>query len=275
MVKRMWGWLGSIAVAYLIVVALVWVFQDRLVFFPDLGRDDLATPQTMGLAFDDVQLSTEDGATLAAWWVPRADARGTVVLFHGNAGSIASRIPYAAMFHKLGYATLLVEYRGYGRSTGTPSEAGTYRDAEAAWRYLTETRKLKPERIVVMGESLGGGVATWLAAKYKPGALILASSFTSLIDVGADVYWFLPVRLIGRTRYDSLSRMTDIDCPVLVAHSQEDEIIPVSHGQALFLAAPDPKLFVKLAGGHNDGFLYVRPEWAEVVGVFLDGVLQR
>ena len=275
MVKRMWSWLGAVATAYLIVVVLVWVFQEKLVYFPDVGREGTITPKAMGLAYEEVQLSTEDGLTLAAWWVPRTDARGTIALFHGNAGSIASRIPYAAMFHQLGYATLLVEYRGYGTNAGTPSEAGTYRDAEAAWRYLTATRKLPPEKIVVMGESLGGGVATWLAAKHKPGALILASAFTSVPDVGADVYWFLPVRLIGRVRYDSLSRMTEIDCPVLVAHSPDDEIIPVSHGQALFLAAPDPKLFVKLAGGHNDGFLYMRPEWAEVVGVFLDGALQR
>jgi len=269
MVKRVWGWLGAAAVGYLIVVALVWGFQEKLVFFPDVGREGGITPKALGLAFDEVQISTEDGATLAAWWVPREDARATILLFHGNAGSIASRTPYAEMFHRLGYATLLVDYRGYGKSTGTPSEAGTYRDAEAAWRWLTETRKLKPERIVVMGESLGGGVATWLAARHRPGALILASAFTSVADVGAEAYWFLPVRLISRIGYDSLSRMPEIDCPVLVAHSPEDEIIPVSHGQALFLAAPDPKLFVKLAGGHNDGFLYMRPDWVEAVGAFL------
>jgi fermentation-respiration switch protein FrsA (DUF1100 family) len=269
MVKRMWSWVGAAAVGYLIVVALVWAFQEKLVFFPDVGRDGGITPKTLGLAYEEVQLSTGDGLTLAAWWVPRADARATVVLFHGNAGSIAGRIPYAEMFHRLGYATLLVEYRGYGTSTGTPSETGTYRDAEAAWRYLTEVRKLKAERIVVMGESLGGGVATWLAAKHRPGALILASTFTSALDVGAEAYWFLPVRLIGRVHYDSLSRMPEIECPVLVAHSPDDEIIPVSHGQALFLAAPDPKLFIKLAGGHNDGFLYLRPDWVEAVGAFL------
>lgn len=269
MVKRVWGWLGTAAVAYLVVVALVWAFQEKLVFFPDVGREGGITPKTLGLAYEEVRLSTADGMTLGAWWVPREDARATVVLFHGNAGSIASRIPYAEMFHRLGYATLLVEYRGYGTNLGTPSEAGTYRDAEAAWRYLTEVRKLKPGRIVVMGESLGGGVATWLAAKVRPGAVILASSFTSALDVGAEAYWFLPVRLIGRVRYDSLSRMPEIDCPVLVAHSPDDEIVPVSHGQALFLAAPEPKLFVKLAGGHNDGFLYLRPDWVEAVGAFL------
>jgi fermentation-respiration switch protein FrsA (DUF1100 family) len=261
--------LAAVVTAYLLVVVLVWAFQDRLIFFPGVGRDVSMTPRAAGLDYEDVKLATADGETLAAWWVSPPTPRGAVVLFHGNAGNIAGRVPYAAMFHRLGYATLLVEYRGYGASTGTPSEAGTYQDAEAAWRYLTETRQFAPARIVVMGESLGGGVATWLAARKKPGALILASTFTSVPDVGAPVYWFLPVRLISRTRYDNLSRMPEIACPVLVAHSPDDEIIPVSHGEALFMAAPEPKLFVRLAGGHNDGFLYMQPAWTQAVGAFL------
>jgi fermentation-respiration switch protein FrsA (DUF1100 family) len=261
--------LAAVATAYLLVVALVWIFQDRLVFLPRVGDDPGVTPRAAGLDYEDVKLATADGETLAAWWVSPPKPRGAVVLFHGNAGSIASRVPYAAMFHRLGYATLLVEYRGYGASSGTPSEAGTYQDAEAAWRHLTEVRKFAPEHIVVVGESLGGGVATWLAARTKPGALILASTFTSVPDVGADVYWFLPVRLISRTRYDNLSRMPEIDCPVLIAHSPDDEIIPVRHGEALFAAAPGPRRFLRLNGGHNDGFVYMRPEWVETVRAFL------
>jgi uncharacterized protein len=258
------------AIAYGLVLLLVFLLQPRLVYFPQVERELASTPRAAGLEFDEVWLHTADGEKLHAWWTPAANARGAVLILHGNAGNISHRLEYLAMFHKLGYATLILDYRGYGKSSGGPSEAGTYRDAEAAWQYLLETRKLKAQDVVVFGESLGGGVATWLAEKYPPRALILASTFTSVPDLGAEVYRWLPVRLLARIHYDSRERIGRIAAPLLIAHSRDDDIIPFAHGEALFAAAREPKQFLALSGGHNDGFLFTRAEWIVAVGAFLE-----
>ena len=257
------------AIAYAVILLLVFLFQSRLVYFPQYARELTATPRAAGLDYEDVTLHTTDAEKLHAWWVPARDARGAVLMFHGNAGNISHRIDYLTMFNGLGYAVLIIDYRGYGKSTGSPSEEGTYKDAEAAWQYLMETRKLKPQDVVVLGESLGGGVATWLAAKYPPRALILASVLTSVPDMGARVYWWLPVRLLARIKYDSRERMLQIAAPVLIAHSPDDDIVPFAHGEALFAAAREPKQFLALSGGHNDGFIFMREEWVAAVGEFL------
>jgi fermentation-respiration switch protein FrsA (DUF1100 family) len=193
-----------------------------------------------------------------------------VLLLHGNAGNISHRIEYALMFRRLGYSTLLLDYRGYGKSTGTPTEQGTYLDAESAWQWLTRTGGVPERDIVVFGESLGGGVASWLAARHEVRALILASTFTSAVDLGSELYPFLPVRLVSRFRYDTLSRLRDIRVPVLVIHSPQDEIIPFSHGRRLFEAAREPKAMLELSGGHNEGLVFVRERWVERLAAFLD-----
>jgi fermentation-respiration switch protein FrsA (DUF1100 family) len=264
--------LKAVAVAltlYGALVALIWFFQEHLIYYPQMGRDIVSTPAVRGVAYDDFTISTEDGEKLSTWWVPAPSPRGAVLLFHGNAGNISQRVDYALMFRELGYSTLLVDYRGYGRSTGTPSEEGTYRDADAAWRWLTQTRGLPGKNIVIFGESLGGGVASWLAARQAPRALVLASTFTSAVDLGAEVYRFLPVRLISRFRYDTLERLPRVHAPVLVLHSPQDDIIPHAHGRRLYEAANEPKAYVELAGGHNDGFVYTRAEWVQALARFL------
>jgi len=262
--------LMAAAIAYAAILLLVFLFQPRLVYFPQVDRELTTTPRATGLDYEEVSLHTADGVKLHGWWVPARDARGAVVMMHGNAGNISHRIGYLTMFNRLGYSMLLFDYRGYGKSGGSPSEEGTYRDAEAAWQHLTEARKLNPRDIVVLGESLGGGVATWLAAKYPPRALVLASTFTSVPDLGAQIYPWLPVRLLARIEYDSLHRIGQIQAPVLIAHSRDDDVIPFAHGQALFAAAREPKQFLELAGGHNSGFLFMRDEWIAAVGAFLE-----
>lgn len=259
-----------VAIVYAGVVALVFAFQSHLVYYPQIGREVSVTPQAYGLAFDPVEIATEDGERLAAWWVPAAGARGAVLIFHGNAGNISHRLDYLAMFKRLGYATLIVDYRGYGTSTGSPSEAGTYRDAAAAWRHLTEQRGIRPADIVIFGESLGAAVASWLAVRHAPRALVLASTFTSAMDLGAEVYWFLPVRLISRFRYDNLANLEQIKAPVLIAHSRDDDIVPFAHGQKLFAAANEPKQFLEMRGGHNSGFIFAREEWIQALARFLE-----
>lgn len=263
-------WALIVALAYGGLVGCVFIAQESLVYFPNMGRQITVTPAAHGLAYEDVAIRTEDGETLHAWWLPAPQATGAVVLFHGNAGNISHRIDYARMFHRLGYGTLLVDYRGYGKSTGTPSEQGTYRDALASWRWLTDTRGMRGQDIVVFGESLGGAVACWLAARHAPRALVLASTFTSVPDLGSEIYPFLPVRLISRFQYNNLECVPKVDAPVLVIHSPGDDIVPFAHGRRVYEAAREPRQFLEIRGSHNDGFVFMRPEWVEALGGFLE-----
>ena len=274
--RRMLGeLLIPLGIAYGALLVLVFVFQSHLVFFPGTGREAVLTPQSYGMRFESVEIRTADGESLAAWWVPAEGARGTVLFFHGNAGNISHRLDYLQMFHRLRYSTLIVDYRGYGMSTGSPSEKGTYLDAEAAWDYARHSRMALPQDIVIAGESLGGAVATWLAAKENPRAVILLSTFTSVPDLGAQVYWFLPVRLLSRIRYDNRENLKRISAPVFIAHSRDDDIVPYAHGKKLFEAANAPKAFLEMSGGHNDGFIFTRPEWISQLAAFLDALPEK
>jgi len=257
------------AAGYAGLGGLLFGMQASLIYYPHLGRDIVETPAARGLFYEDVELRTSDGVTLSAWWVPAPQPRGVVLLLHGNAGNISHRIEYLAMFHRLRYSTLIVDYRGYGLSTGEPSEEGTYRDAEACWAWL-EARGIAASDIVVFGESLGGGVATWIAERRTPRALVLASTFTSIPDLAEAIYPYLPVRLLSRIHYDSLARMPNISAPVLVMHSPDDEIVPYAHAERLFAAARAPKRLIALADGHNDGLVFRRHEWVDGLVAFLD-----
>ena len=244
--------------AYAALLGIVFVLQGHLIYFPDVGRQILLTPKDAGLAYEALWLTTEDGVRIEAWYVPAPAARGAALLAHGNAGNISHRVDYALMFHRLGYSLLLFEYRGYGRSEGKPSEEGTYADARAAWRHLVAQRGFPPERIVLVGESLGGAVVARLAAAERPGALVLASCFVSVPELAAELYPWLPARWLARYRYDALEALGRVSSPVLIAHSRQDDIVPFRHGERLFAAAREPKAFLELAGGHNDGFLFMR-----------------
>jgi fermentation-respiration switch protein FrsA (DUF1100 family) len=261
---------GIAVLAYAVLVAVMWLIQERFIFYPQAGREIISTPTARGVPYDDIVITTSDGEQLNAWWMRADRPRGAVLLFHGNAGNISHRIEYALMFRRLGYSTMLVDYRGYGRSTGTPTEEGTYIDAGAAWDWLTSTQGVAQRDIVLFGESLGGGVASWLAARHEVRALILASTFTSAVDLGSELYPFLPVRLVSRLRYDTLGRLRDVRAPVLVIHSPDDDIIPFTHGLRLFDAALEPKTMLRIAGGHNAGFVFGRQEWVAQLAEFLE-----
>lgn len=255
--------------AFVALLGIVFALQGSLIYFPEVGRQILLTPKDVGLDYEAVWLTTEDGVRIEAWYVPAPAARGVALLAHGNAGNISHRVDYALMFHRLGYSMLLFEYRGYGRSEGKPSEEGTYADARAAWRHLVAERRFPPERIVLVGESLGGAVVARLAADEHPGALVLASCFVSVPELAADFYPWLPARWLARYRYDTLQALGRVSSPVLIAHSRQDDIVPFRHGERLFAAAREPKAFLELAGGHNDGFLFTRKEWVEALARFL------
>lgn len=266
-------WLIRLAVlalvTYALVVAVFWAFQERLLYLPDLGGGQ-ATPADAGLDYRDITLKTADGERLHAWWVPRADAHAVVLFSHGNAGSIQQRVGSLRLFHDLGLSVLVYDYRGYGESTGRPGEEGTYRDIRAAWDWLIEVEGIPSDQVILFGRSLGGAVAAWLAERVDAAGLILESTFTSLPDLGAALYPWLPVRWLSRMEYDTRSRMASIHMPVLVVHSKDDEIIPFAHGRRLHQAAVGGQMLV-LSGGHNTAVM----ESAETYRAGLRDFLER
>jgi len=245
-----------VGVLYVLFCVYLYFMQARLVYYPNLpSRKVTVDPSRVGLEFEPVTITTSDDVRIDGWFIPAEDAKGVLLFFHGNAGNISHRLDSLAIFHRLGLATLIIDYRGYGRSEGRISEKGTYLDAEAAWQYLTEKRGVQPEKILIFGRSLGGSIGAHLAARYTPGGLILESSFTSVPDMAASLYPFLPVRLLSRFSYNTREYVQSCRCPVLIIHSPEDEIIPFPNGEELFAHAQEPKMFLPIQGGHNDGFL--------------------
>ena len=225
---------------------------DRLVYFPSRAHDG-GTPARLGLAYEDVPLQAADGVRLHAWMVHVAGARRTLLLLHGNAGNISHRLDKLAVFADLGLDVLLLDYRGYGLSDGAPDEAGTYRDADAAYAWLI-ARGVSPADLVVYGESLGGPIAVDLAAHRAVGGLVLESAPSSIIGVARHHYPWLPVSLFLSVRYDAVARLGGVHAPLLILHSTDDEIVPFSMAEELYAAAAEPKRLVRLRGGHNDCF---------------------
>lgn len=249
------GMLAAGAMAYVALCGLMYLFQERLLFMPGVpGRELPATPAALGLHHEELAVTTADGVRLHGWWVPADGARFTVLHFHGNAGNIGHRLEHLELLHGLGLNVVLFDYRGYGRSEGAPGEAGLQRDAEAMWDYLTAMRRIAPRDIVLHGQSMGGAIAAWLAARRPAGALVLESAFTSVPDMAAKLYPWLPGRRLARLRLDTLGELRGARCPALVIHSRGDEIIPYAHGEQLFAAAAEPKRLVTLDGDHNAGF---------------------
>jgi hypothetical protein len=240
---------------YLLVVFLAFVFQDRMVFFPDPHL--VGNPGNLGLDYEDVWIESADGYRLHGWFVPgpRDNARATVLFLHGNAGNISHRLEMLKIVHQLGLNCLMLDYRGYGQSQGSPSEQGLYTDAEAAWNWLVQEKGLSSRDIICWGRSLGGAVAAYVARDKNPGALIIESSFTSLPELGQKLYPFLPVKMISRMSFSTPQYIKYMSCPVLVVHSPEDEIVPFAFGEELYRAAKEPREFLQIQGGHNEGFL--------------------
>lgn len=246
----------SVVGIYIVFAGYLFIFQARYVYYPHLALQiPLADPGHIGLAFENISFETIDGLKLTGWFIPKENSRGVLLFCHGNAGNIGHRLESIQLFNRLGLEIFIFDYRGYGESEGKPTENGTYLDAEAAWKYLVNERKIKQDKIVIFGRSLGGGIASWLASGYTPRALILESTFTSLPDIAAARYWFMPIRLLMRIKYNTMDRISNLNCPILVAHSRDDENIPVIHGQRLYQNASKPKEFLEITGTHNDGFI--------------------
>lgn len=259
-----------VAVGYGAVALYLFLMQPRLLYYPEMpGRELEATPAHIGLAYEDVSLRTVDGVHLHAWFIPADNPRATVLFCHGNAGNISHRLESIRLLHSLGLQVLIFDYRGYGQSEGSPSEAGTYHDADAAWRHLRQDRALPASGIIIHGRSLGAAVAADLASRTRPAAVILESAFTSVPDMAAGIYPWLPVRLLSRYRYNSLDKVARIAAPLLLVHSRDDGIIPFAHGQRLFDRAREPKSLLEINGGHNDAFQTSRKAYTHGLQSFL------
>jgi uncharacterized protein len=242
----------ALLVACLLLALMIRWFEHCQVYHPD--RVLTATGAELGRPFEDVRFKTSDGVELNGWFYPAEAnsprARLVVLLCHGNAGNICHRLDTCQAFLATGVSTFVFDYRGYGRSQGRPSEEGTYLDAQAAYQWLRQ-RGFPGTNIIAFGESLGGGIAAELASREVLGGLVLQSTFTSVPDVGAELFPWLPVRWLGTIRYDTRAKLPRLNIPVLVMHSRTDEIIPFHHGQRNFAAANEPKLFHELSGFHN------------------------
>lgn len=248
-----WATARIIAAVYAGCLLLVFLRQSRYIFYP--GRHVETTPASVGLEFETVRFPAPDGQTLSGWFVPApAGSDAPVILCcHGNAGDIGDRIEQLQILHTLGFSSFMFDYRGYGTSSGTPSERGTYLDARAAWDELVTRRNIPTHRIAIFGQSLGGPIATHLAKEVSPAALIIEGAFTSAPEMAGHVFpWLKPFQWACRFRYNTLQMIREVRCPVLIAHSPDDRTVPFAMGLRIFDAANIPKEFMKLQGDHND-----------------------
>lgn len=253
--------LVTVVAAYGLLVGAMWLFQGNLLHLP--SSQLVRTPADEGLDYEDVELTTQDGETLHGWWLPHAEPAGTVLFFHGNAGNISHRLDSLRIFHQLEQQVLIIDYRGYGESSGSPSEEGLYEDARTAWQWLLDEQQVAADSVTLFGRSLGAAVATKLAIglgeNEQPASLILESAFTSVPDMGARLYPFLPVRTLSRYDYDTEAMVAEVRVPILVVHSPQDDIVPFRHGEAIQQAAAAgnaPRVeFLEISGDHNTGFL--------------------
>ena len=242
-----------IVFVFLGLMAILYIFQSRLIYYPLYQW--VTTPMAIDLNYDTVFFKTKDGVKLSGWFIPAQEPRGIVLFCHGNAGNISHRLDSIQVFNRLGLSVFILDYRGYGKSEGKPTEKGTYLDAEAAIQYLVQERQVSPTEIIIFGRSLGGAIAAHLAKDYPPRALILESTFTSIPDMAKVIYPFLPVSLLVRFHYTTREYVQKITCPLLIIHSPEDDMIPFQQGRYLFEAAREPKEFLEISGSHNEGFI--------------------
>jgi uncharacterized protein len=259
-----------IAAIYIGLTAFLFFTQSRLIYFPT--SEIVATPDQIGLSYKSVSFKAPDGMRLSGWFIPAESPRGVLIFCHGNAGNISHRLESIYIFHGLQLSIFIFDYRGYGTSEGMPSEEGSYLDAQGAWNYLIEQEGLDPFDIIIFGRSLGGAVASWLAREHTPKALIVESAFTSASDLAGEIYLCLPAKLLCKYKYDTLAAIREVQCPVLIVHSQEDRIVPFRHAHKLFDAADDPKAFLEISGSHNEGFITSSSIYLNGLKDFLDKV---
>ena len=276
----LWTIFLIVFITYSVVGWSLYFLQSRFLYSP--VKEITYTPADINLAFEKIALKTEDGLKISAWYVPADNAKYTVLFCHGNAGNMTHRLDSINILNEIGLNCLIFDYRGYGDSQGKPSEEGTYRDARAAWKWLTEQKKTTAERIILFGRSLGGSVVANLATEVNPKGIVLESAFTSYEEIGKKFYPYMPVHLFAKFNYKTIDSVRRIHCPVLFIHSRNDKIIPFELGLRLYEAASEPKKFVEIVGSHNDGFMFSGDiytkgwqEWLELITTHKDASKSR
>lgn len=265
----MMKFLVTVIFAFFAVWAYARYAERRILFVP--SRSLTRTPADAGMEFEDIFFSTVDGVRLNGWFIKAAGktpAPATVLYFHGNAGNIAGRIDKVSYLQQMGLNVFLVDYRGYGKSEGAPTEQGLSLDAWAAYDYLVGVKGVPAKKVVVYGSSLGGAAAVDLACRRPVAALILDSTFTSAADMARKIIPLIPSFMVS-VKLDSVHKIATVTAPKLFIHSSTDEVVPFALGQRLFAAAPFPKEFLEIRGGHNDGYLVSEKTYVGGIKAFL------
>jgi len=242
-----------VLIGYTVFGIVIYFMQSSFLYYP--VREIYYTPGDLGLTFEKVVFKSSDGLRLSGWYIPSKNSEFTVLFCHGNGGNMMHCLDSIKFFNELGLNFFIFDYRGYGSSEGRPCEEGTYLDAGAAYKWLTEEKKVKPETIIVFGWSLGGSIAAKLASEVRVKALVIESAFTSYVDIGQKFYSYMPVRWFAEFNYNTIGYIRNVRCPVMIIHSRNDEIVPFEFGIELYKAANEPKEFVEVFGSHNESFL--------------------
>ncbi len=253
-----------IAVCYVSVCLFMYLMQSQFIFFPT--KDLIDNPANAGLKHTDVNFKASDGVKLHGWAIYAENPIGWLIYCHGNGGNISFCLyPIEAYVKSSNLNVFVFDYRGFGKSEGSPSEKGIYLDAQAAYDYVVNNEKADPKKTIILGWSLGGGVACELAHKNQCAALVLESTFTSLPDLAQKIYWYLPARYLARYKFDNKSKISDIKVPKLFSHGVMDRVIPYELGKELYESSAEPKEFVDIPGDHNESD---RMNWPDYIAAW-------
>lgn len=253
---------------YSLICIYLFLAQKRLIHIPT--GELIGDPLEHGMDFEEIVLATADDARLHGWFVPHSDSKYTVWMFAGNAGNMSYMLDAIRLIHDLKLSVFIYDYRGFGNSTGNMTEQAMYSDTEAVWDYLTQTRQIPHDRIILHGRSLGTAMASWIAAKTEPAGLIIESGFTSIDDMAADLYKLFPTKLLLRWNYNNLERISKVRSPILIIHSPDDELTPYSHALQLLETASDNTDFLQISGDHLNGFLTSGDVYTDGIAAFVD-----
>jgi uncharacterized protein len=252
----------------LLIFAYVRYIESKSVFFP--SREAELNPKFMSLSFEDIYFTTPDKLKIHAWFIP-GDGRYTILFCHGNAGNISTRLDKIVLLYGVQVNLFFFDYRGYGVSEGAPSERGLYTDTRAAYEYMVNRLKIRPDRIIVYGESLGGAPAIDLASKVQTAGVIVEGAFSRAADIARRLQPFVPPFLIS-VKFDSLSKITRVRVPKLFIHSKDDGIIPIDLAEKLYRAAPEPKYFTRISGSHMTAFLDSKDAYLAAIKSFIESL---
>jgi uncharacterized protein len=269
--ERIYHFAIMLSIAYFCVLLLLRIFEPHLIYFPNYPGRLAGDWQPRGLPVEDVWLAAHDGVRLHAWWIPAEKASFTFLAFHGNAGNISDRAYVYGFLRGIPANVLALEYRGYGKSGGTPSEKDFYRDAQSALAYLAHERHIDPSHVISFGQSLGTAVAANLASENAVGGVVLEAPFPSLAGVAKRIYWFLPgLGLIAGSQFDTKSKLPKIKAPILIVHCAQDPVIPPALGQEVYDAASQPKTLVRFEMScHEESSLLAPAKYNAVLKEFL------